>query len=175
MIKSLVLFGFAIFAHFSFASELETVPKLDLNRYAGKWYEIARLPMKHQDGCIKSEAEYKISGDEIIVTNRCSLTDGKNKEITGIARLKDKSAPAKLEVNFVPGWIRWTGIGWANYWVIEVGDDYQYAVVSEPKREFLWILSRKPSIKKSLYDEITARLSKKGFDLSKLIISGARE
>ena len=155
MIKSLFLFGFALASTIWAEAELKTVPKLDLNRYAGKWYEIARLPMKHQDGCIKSEAEYVISGSEITVTNRCSLADGKNKEITGIARVKDKSASAKLEVNFVPGWIRWTGIGWANYWVIEIGADYQYAVVSEPKREYLWILSRKPSIQKNLYDEIT--------------------
>lgn len=158
------------------ASELVSVPSLDVARYVGKWHEIARLPMKHQDGCIKSQAEYSLRKDgKIDIKNSCSLADGKSKEVSGIARIEDKQTNSKLKVNFVPGWLRWLGIGWGDYWVIEIGADYEYAVVSEPKRQYLWILSRTPSIKKVLYDEIIDRLSKNGFDLSKLIISGDRE
>lgn len=159
----------------AWSDDLESVKNLDLTRYAGLWYEIARLPMTHQEGCIKSQANYEISGDEVKVVNSCSLADGKTKKAEGIARVEDKITKAKLKVNFVPAWLRWIGIGWGDYWVIELDADYKYAVVSEPKKEYLWILSRSPSMNKVLYNEILARLKAKGFSLEKLIVSGVSE
>jgi apolipoprotein D and lipocalin family protein len=166
------LFFIAIFclAHSAFA--LEAVPNLDLKRYMGEWHEMARFPNKHQTDCVKTKAIYTLDDKDIGVKNLCSLANGKVKEVSGIAKIEDPKASAKLKVNFVPTWLRWLGIGWGNYWVIELDADYSYAVVSEPKQEYLWILSRTPAMKKALYDGIVERLQKMGFDTSKLIFSG---
>lgn len=158
---------------FTHGAELTAFTRVDLNRYVGKWHEIARLPMKHQEGCVKSQAEYALEKDGTIsVTNSCTLNNGDSKVAKGIARVQDKQSNAKLKVNFVPAWLRWLGIGWGDYWIIDLDPDYNYAVVSEPSRTYLWILSRSPNMKKSLYDGIIARLKEKDFDLSKLIVSG---
>jgi apolipoprotein D and lipocalin family protein len=163
---------FIIFCLAQSSLALETVPQVDLNRYAGNWHEIARFPNKHQTDCVKTEAIYTLEKGAIGVKNRCSLADGKVKEVTGISKIEDPKTNAKLKVNFVPAWLRWLGIGWGNYWVIELDADYQYAVVSEPKREYLWILSRAPVMSKAIYEGIIGRLKDKGFDTSKLIVSG---
>ena len=168
----LSIFTFAL-ATVASLPPLETVAHVDLNRYKGLWHEIARLPMERQKDCIRSQAEY-IQGakGEIMVKNRCSLADGSIKEVTGLTRIEDKVSFAKLKVNFVPAWLRFLGVGWGNYWIIDLDPEYQFAVVSEPKREYLWILSRTPGLSKEIYDGIIERIKQKGFDTSKLIVSG---
>lgn len=163
----------SFFSFFANAAEiLSTVPKVDLDRYIGTWHEIARFANKHQKDCVKTQAEYSY-GDKpgnIIIKNKCSLSDGSEKQISGIAHVDDPTN-AKLKINFVPSWLRWLGIGWGNYWIIELDDDYQYAVVSEPKKEYLWILSRTPSMNKIIYAGLVSRLKDKGFDTANLIVS----
>lgn len=152
---------------------LRTVGKVELGRYLGKWYEIARYPNSFQKDCTEATAEYTQADDgKIRVTNTCRKV-GKTEftSATGVARVEDPVSQAKLKVNFVPGWLRWTGIGNGDYWIIDLDQDYTFAVVSEPARKYLWILSRTPTPAPAVLDGIRKRLVEQGFDLSKLIPS----
>ncbi|MES2503500.1 MAG: lipocalin family protein [Myxococcota bacterium] len=151
-------------------TSLQTVSHVDLSRYMGKWYEIARLPNRFQKGCLRSTAEYALKDGVVSVINRCDLEDGSMKEAVGIAQVVDAQTNAKLKVSFLPDWLRWTGFGWGNYWIIDLDDNYEYVVVSEPEQKYLWILSRSQTIKPQKYDEILANIKAQGFDISALII-----
>lgn len=146
------------------AQNLETVPFVDLDKYAGKWYEIASYPQRFQKGCHGTTATYTNSGQGYItVENSCnkkSLT-GKQSYIRGKAFVEKNSGNARLKVQFF-----WPFSG--KYWIIDLAEDYSYAVVSHPNRKYLWILSRSPQISESVYVQILSRLEKKGFDLLKL-------
>ncbi len=150
------------------SAELQTVPHVDLNRYLGTWYEVAKYPNSFQKGCSCAVANYRLDGDDIEVVNRCTKPDGSEKKVTGRAWIVDQSTRAKLKVSFLPGWIRWTGIGTGDYWIIDLDPDYKYAVVSEPSREYLWILARERKMETTVYNGILSRLTEKGFDVSKL-------
>jgi apolipoprotein D and lipocalin family protein len=146
------------------AQSLETVPYVDLNRYAGKWYEIASYPQRFQKGCHCTTAEYTLSDKGyVIVENRCNRdsVNGKQSYIKGKAFVQKDSGNAKLNVQFF----------WpfkAKYWIIDLADDYSYAVVGHPNREYLWILSRTSKLDDAVYQQILSRLQSKGFDLAKL-------
>lgn len=151
---------------------LFTVPKVDLDRYMGTWHEIARFPNKRQEDCVKTQAQYSQGEKEgLIIINKCTRADGSQKEVQGIGRAEDLTN-AKLKINFVPSWLRWMNFGWFNYWIIDLDDNYQYVVVSEPKQVYLWILSRTPNLEQNIYDTLVSKLKNMGFDISKLIISG---
>jgi apolipoprotein D and lipocalin family protein len=146
---------------------LQTVPNVDVKRYLGKWYEIASYPNRFQKGCHCTTAEYSLSDKGyIIVENRCNKDSIKGKEsyIKGKAFVQKNSGNAKLKVQFF-----WPFKG--KYWIIDLADDYSYAVVSHPNRKYLWILSRTPKISDSVYKQILDRLMKKGFDLTMLKIT----
>ncbi len=146
------------------SQNLETVPFVDLDKYAGKWYEIASYPQRFQKGCHGTTATYTNRGQGyIIVENRCnkgSLT-GKKSYIKGKAFVEKNSGNAKLKAQFF-----WPFKG--RYWIIDLAGDYSYAVVSHPNRKYLWILSRTSQMSEPVYIEILKRLEKKGFDLSNL-------
>lgn len=152
-------------------SELETVPHVDIARYLGTWAEIARFPNKYQEGCVDSTAQYTQAKGYIQVKNTCTTADGKKKDATGRAKIADAAKPGQLKVNFTPFFIRMFGVGWGNYWIIELGNNYEYAVVSEPKMESLWILARNKPMSKATYDGIVQRLKAKGFSTEKLIVA----
>lgn len=147
------------------AQQLQTVPFVDLAKYAGKWYEIAAFPQRFQRGCHCTTADYTATDKGyIIVENRCrkdSVT-AKESSIKGKAFVKKNTGNAKLKVQFF-----WPFRG--KYWIIDLADDYSYAVVGHPNRKYLWILSRTPMIREDLYDQITARIAQKGFDVNKLV------
>ncbi|MBA3706533.1 MAG: lipocalin family protein [Bacteroidetes bacterium] len=146
------------------AQTLQTVSNVDLNRYAGKWFEIASYPQRFQKGCHCTTAEYTLSDKGyIIVENRCNRdsVNGKESYIKGKAFVNKNTGNAKLKVQFF-----WPFIG--KYWIIDLADDYSYAVVSHPNKKYLWILSRTPKIDQIVYQKIISRLTEKGFDLSKL-------
>lgn len=150
---------------------LETVQKVDIARYVGRWYEIARLPNWFQKDCIESQAEYTaLENGRIKVINSCRAKDGKEESVEGLARIEDPVSRAKLTVNFVPAWLRWTGIGEGDYWIIDLSPQYEWVVVSEPRRKYLWILARKPELEPAVFGSITQRLKERGFDLSALIL-----
>jgi apolipoprotein D and lipocalin family protein len=143
------------------AAPLEVVPQVDLGRYLGTWYEIASFPQRFQKGCTDSRAEYRLRDDgDIEVLNSC-LKDGKVDTARGKAWVVDTTTNAKLKVSFF-----WPFRG--DYWIIELGKDYDYAVVSAPSMQYLWILSRTPTMEEPRYLEIVGRLKDKGFDIAKL-------
>jgi apolipoprotein D and lipocalin family protein len=151
---------------------LETVTKVDLGRYIGKWYEVALFPNRFQAQCIAdTTATYALKPDgRISVTNRCKLQDGKMDEAVGEAKLAtDDGSNSKLKVRFAPAFLSWLPMVWGDYWIIELDFDYQYVVVSEPRREFLWILGRQPQLPEATIAGIRARLTSRGFDTTKLV------
>ena len=143
---------------------LETVDNVDLTRYMGQWYEIASYPAWFQKGCTASTAYYELLPDgKVSVVNRCQTDDPDNKvkEARGKAQVVDPSTNAKLKV-----WFFWPFKG--DYWIIDLDEDYQWSVVGEPKREYLWILSRNPDMDEHIYADIISRLQGKGYDPAKL-------
>ena len=145
--------------------KLEVVSDVDINRYLGRWYEIARYPNWFQEDCYAVTADYELTkSGSVKVTNRCREggLNGKIREAVGLADVADENTNAKLRVTFY-----WPFYG--KYWIIALGDNYEYAVVSEPKRQYLWILSRKPTLNPSRYNQLTEALRNQGFDISFLI------
>ena len=159
----LVAMGFVMFGCAATANDkqpLTVVDSVDLERYLGKWYEIASYPAWFQKGCTGSTAEYSLLPDgKIQVVNRCRKDnlDGPLKESKGKAEVADTTTNAKLKV-----WFFWPFKG--NYWIIDLNPDYRWAVVGEPSRKYLWILSRTPTMDEAVYQGIIERLSQKGYD-----------
>ena len=145
--------------------ELQTVPKVELSRYLGSWYEIANFPQSFQRGCTATTATYTLRPDgDIDVLNRCrkDTIDGKEKSALGRARVLDRETNAKLKVSFFRPF-------WGDYWVIDLSDDYSYAVVGHPGRDYLWILSRTPTMDEATYQAILTRLQAQGYETSRLV------
>lgn len=151
-------------ATLSSAQPLRTVSNVDLDRYTGTWYEIASFPQRFQKGCHCTTATYTRSDKGYItVENRCNRdsADGKLSYIKGKAFVEDGSGNAKLKVQFF----------WpfkAKYWIIDLADDYSYAVVGHPDRKYLWILSRTQRMDNDVYNGILTRLKANGYDTGKL-------
>lgn len=144
---------------------LETVPYVDLKKYAGRWYEIASFPQSFQKGCNCTTAEYTLTDKGfVIVENRCNKgsMNGKQSYIKGKAFVVENSGNAKLKVQFF-----WPFKG--KYWIIDLAEDYSYAVVGHPNRKYLWILSRTPKMIETIYQQIIVRIKEKGFDISKIM------
>ena len=143
---------------------VRTVPTVDLGRYVGAWYEIARYPNFFQKGCRDSTAHYTLRPDgEISILNRCLKGDaGEASEAKGRAWVAAPPDTARLKVMFF-----WPFRG--DYWIIELGDNYEYAVVGTPDREYLWILSRTPTLSDTTYADILQKLAQQGFDPAKLL------
>lgn len=157
-------FFFVLIPLSALSQTLETVPYVDLKKYAGKWYEIASFPQRFQKGCYCTTADYTLTDKGyVVVENACNKdsVDGKKSVIKGKAFVVENSGNAKLKVQFF-----WPFKG--KYWIIDLAEDYSYAVVGHPSRNYLWILSRTPSMDYTTYKQITSRLKEKGFDITKL-------
>ena len=141
---------------------LEVVPHVELEKYLGKWYEIAHLPAKFQEGCNETTATYTLSKDGSISVLNQATKNGKMKQAKGKAKVVDKNSNAKLKVTFF-----WPFYG--DYWIIKLGTNYDYSVVGTPNRKYLWILSRTPQMDDNLYLQIIEYVKSKGFDANKLI------
>lgn len=146
--------------------ELETVNSVDLNKYVGTWYEIAKIPNSFQNKCARNTTATYILRDDgnIDVINKCIETDGSIDEAKGIAKVTDKKSNSKLEVSFV----RIFGISlfWGDYWIIGLDKDYKYAVVGTPSRKYGWILSRTPKLAKNDLEEIYNILKQQGYNIN---------
>jgi apolipoprotein D and lipocalin family protein len=127
------------------APPVRTVPFVELDRYAGDWFEIARLPNRFQRQCVGDvRATYARRPDgRVDVVNRCRTAEGVT-EARGVARIADERTFAKLKVRFAPEWLSWLPMVWGNYWIIGLAPDYSWAVVGDPDRDYLWILARAP-------------------------------
>jgi apolipoprotein D and lipocalin family protein len=150
---------------------VRTVPSVDLNRYSGKWYEIARYPNRFQKQCVaNTTANYTVKQNgKLEVLNECMKKDGLVDSAKAEAKVADKGSNAKLKVRFAPAFLSVFGFVWADYWIIDLGPDYEYAVVADPKREYLWILSRNAELKEPVYQDILRRVEKQGFEPGKLV------
>ena len=165
----------AIFTYFlilcscaSLGSKAETkdpavVQQIDLNKYSGKWYEIARYPTFFQRNCIRSTAEYQIlDATSVSVYNICYKENGDTSDIKGTASIVDPTTPAKLKVKF-------NFLAQGQYWVVALEPNYQWAVVSSSNKKSLFILSRVAPMPKETLDPILQDLKNRGFDLSDLV------
>ncbi len=147
-------------------SEPKTVPKVDLSRYLGQWHEIATIPMWFQKDCAGgTTAAYTLKDNgEVGVLNQCVTAEGKVKSAKGVAWVMDKNTNAKLKVSFFPFGLKWFA---GDYWIIDLGPNYEYAVVGHPSRKYGWILSRTPELPQPVLDGIVKRLAEQGYDWSK--------
>jgi apolipoprotein D and lipocalin family protein len=151
---------------------LRVAPSVDPARYAGKWYEIARLPNPFQNKCAGDvTADYAVRGDGgFDVVNRCRRADGSAASARGRARVADRRGPnSKLKVRFAPDFLSFLPFVWGDYQVIDLAPDYSYAVVGEPGRKYLWVLSRAPRMDEETYARAVARAAGEGFDVSRLM------
>ncbi len=145
--------------------ELETVKEVNVPQYMGLWYEIARIDQSFERGCTAVTAEYALQANgNVSVTNTCrqDWVYGEKKVAHGTAKVVDSTTNAKLDVSFF-----WPFSG--DYWILELGQNYEYAVVGAPGRDYLWILARKPEINEVLYQEILQRRAAQGFPVESVI------
>ncbi|MBU0967054.1 MAG: lipocalin family protein [Proteobacteria bacterium] len=146
---------------------LPTADYVDIKRYTGRWYEIARYPHRFENGCLDVTADYEMQDDGTIqVVNQCLLAGegGKIKKAVGKARIVDPSTNAKLKVSFF-----WPFSG--DYWILYVDPDYQHAIVGAPARKYLWILSRQPQMDPLLLDSLLGKVRSLGYDPNRLILA----
>ncbi len=149
---------------------LTAIAVLDLPRYMGTWYEIASFPNPFQKKCTGfTQADYSAQPDgSVQVVNRCRVKGGDMSEAVGSARqLGDANSP-RLKVRFAPAWLSFIPFVWGDYWVIDIDQAYQLVAVSEPSREYLWVLSRTATVEAKAYEALLGRLAGKGFDVQKL-------
>jgi apolipoprotein D and lipocalin family protein len=149
-------------------ADLPVVPHVDLKRYMGVWYEIARLPARFEKSCEHVTAAYRLRPDgKVSVFNTCHKNDvnGPIDTAKGVARVVDPKTNAKLKVSFF-----WPFEG--NYWILELDPSYRFAVVGEPGRKYLWVLSRTPQLERSIRDRLIAKAKELGFPVENLIFTG---
>lgn len=148
------------------------VPSVDLTRYQGKWYEIARFPNRFEKSCASDvSATYTLNSDQTIrVVNECRKADGRMKRAEGRARKADNDGPtSKLEVRFAPAFLSFLPLVWGDYWVIDLAPDYSYSVVGDASRDYLWILSRTPLMDEAKYQQAVSAAAAQGYDISRLV------
>lgn len=156
-------------AHARQPAPVRTVERVDLDRYLGDWYEIARFPNRFQRTCTGDvRASYARRPDgRLDVVNRCRTADG---EIAakGVARIVDPRTSAKLKVRFAPAFLSFLPFVWGDYWILGLAEDYAWAVVGSPDREYLWILSRTPALDDERLAEAMDVVRANGFDPARL-------
>lgn len=168
-----VLAGFLAigFAHSAENLDPKTASNIDLKRYQGTWYELARLPMYFQRDCAQSEARYLLKDDgNVAVTNRCRTHDGEWQQASGTASPQVEGKTDKLWVvfdNWFSRLLPWAGKG--DYWILYVDDHYKTAVVGNPNRKYLWLLSRTPNVPEWVKQEMLGKARQQGYDTSRLI------
>jgi apolipoprotein D and lipocalin family protein len=150
---------------------VRTVPSVDLERYAGDWFEVSRYPNRFQRDCAGDvRASYARRPDGTIdVVNRCAKADGSVIEARGLARVADAQTRAKLKVRFAPAALSFLPFVWGDYWIIGLADDYSWAVVGSPDRQYLWILSRRARLDATAFERAMAAVRANGFDSGRLI------
>jgi apolipoprotein D and lipocalin family protein len=149
---------------------LKTVPSVDVPRYMGTWHEIAKYPNWFQKKCASStQATYSLQANgQVQVLNRCKTAQGEWSEALGAAKQIGGPTSAQLKVRFAPEWLSFIPMVWGDYWIIDLDPDYQWVVVSEPQRDYLWILSRTPEMPAATYQRLRDKLEAWGFDLKRL-------
>jgi apolipoprotein D and lipocalin family protein len=144
---------------------------VDLERYLGNWFEVAKYPNRFQRDCVGDvRASYARRSDgRLDVINRCRTKEGSAKEAKGVARVADKKTFARLEVRFAPAFLSFLPSVWGDYWILGLADDYSWAVVGSPDREYLWILARSPELAPEAFAKAEEAARTNGFDLGRLV------
>lgn len=152
---------------------LQAIPSVDVQRYVGRWYEIAKFPNRFQTQCVSDAvAEYRLIGaGRIEVGNRCKLQNGTVEDVVGSARQIGPVDSPKLQVRFAPAWLSFLPAVWGDYWIVDLDRSYTLAAVSEPQREYLWILSRTPAVDPAAYRALLDRLRAMGLDTDRLAVT----
>lgn len=150
----------------------DTVHYVDLERYSGTWYEIARYPNSFQSECEGTRATYTLKSDKVAVLNECLVkgVSGEIQSAKGTAFVVDEESNSKLKVSFVP-LLRHFGLFAGEYWILELDPDYRYVLVGDSKREYLWILSRTPEMPKEIFEEYKRVAEIKGFDPERIQVT----
>jgi apolipoprotein D and lipocalin family protein len=137
---------------------LATVPAVDLNRYFGTWYEIARLPNWFQEKCASdTQAAYRPDGKSVSVVNQCRTKSGELDQARGIAHVVEGSQGAKLRVSFFRPF-------YGDYWILALDPDYRWVLVGEPGRKYAWVLARSPQLDDATLEALLTRAAALGFD-----------
>ena len=150
---------------------VRTVDAVDLTRYLGDWFEVARFPNRFQRSCsgdVKATYAKRADG-RIDVVNRCRQMDGTMTEAQGVARVVDARTSAQLKVRFAPAALSFLPFVWGDYWIIGLASDYSWAVVGSPDRDNLRIQSRTPALARAPFDEALAAARANGFDVARLV------
>ncbi|MEJ2897873.1 lipocalin family protein [Acinetobacter sp. NS-4] len=150
---------------------LQTVEKLELDKYLGVWYEVARKPLYFQNKCDRDvTATYTLNENgNVAVDNRCYSKDGSLNQSIGEAFVQNAPFNSKLKVSFLPDAIRWLPVGRGDYWVLKIDDDYQTVLVGEPRRKYMWVLSRSPQPDQAVVNEYLEYAKSVGYDVGDVI------
>lgn len=156
---------------FAKQTDPKTVSSVDLNRYTGKWFEIARYPNRFQKQCVGNvTAEYSLqSNNRITVINKCLVKNGKIDEAEGEAKIIDTQSNSKLKVRFAPKFLSFLPFVWGDYWILDLGQNYDYALLGSPDRNYLWILSRTPNLDSATYEKLLQTAKREGFNADRLV------
>jgi len=167
--------GLLLVAHTLFTPALATEPlptvqQIDLDRYAGRWYEISRLPMWFERNCVDNiTAHYTIRSDaRIDVINSCRTEKGRI-SARGIAEVPDTAHPGQLRVRFAADWMAWLPVVWGDYWIIDLDPEYRWVMVGAPSRGYLWILARTPALDQTIVAQLKSHATQLGFDVTPMI------
>ena len=163
----------SVTSHAQALPPVQTIASLDVTRYMGTWFELAKFPNVFQRRCVSNtRAVYTLNVDNTVqVLNRCRIQDGSMIEALGQAKQIGNATSPVLKVRFAPEWLGWLPLVWGDYWVIDLDDQYQLAAVSDAKREYLWVLSRSPKTDPRQYAALLQRLQQQGFDVDKLEVT----
>ena len=169
-LTSLILVSSSAIAQDAASIPVKTIPSLDVPRYLGTWYEIAKFPNWFQKKCVGNTKAVYSKGDDgnLRVLNSCKTANGEVSVAQGTARQIGASDSPKLEVRFAPDWLSFLPLVWGDYWLIDLDTQYQVAAVSDPRREYLWVLSRTPELDSTIYNALLQRLQAQQFDIRKL-------
>ena len=150
---------------------LQTVDKVQLDRYLGVWYEIARKPMYFENKCSRDiTATYTLNENgNVSVTNRCFSKDGQLQQSIGEAFVQNAPFNTKLKVSFLPEAIRWLSVARGDYWILKIDDDYQTVLIGEPRRKYMWVLSRSAQPDQAVVNEYLEYAKSVGYNLTDLI------
>ena len=165
--------AFLSMATLAYASDekVQTVAKVDLNKYLGTWHEIARKPLYFQNKCdYNVTANYSLNENgRVKVDNKCFNKDGKLQQSIGEASVQNTPENSKLKVSFLPKALRWLPVGRGDYWILKLDEDYQVALVGTPNKKYLWLLSRSPTLDPAIAAEFLDHAKNQGYNLSDLI------
>ena len=152
-------------------SNVQTVPKVELDKYLGTWHEIARKPLYFQKKCdYNVTANYSLNENGTVkVDNKCFNKDGKLQQSIGEASVQNSPENSKLKVSFLPKALRWLPVGRGDYWILKLDEDYQVALVGTPNKKYLWLLSRSPTLDPAIATEFLDHAKNQGYNLSDLI------